>query len=578
MTSFNLSITVGSRCVAAACAWTGADGLTVEPVELGVGGTAPSVAFVDPAGELIFGDLALQLARDQPQRAIFDLQERVGDGIALLIGGRRLDPAQLYARLVGWAVDRSADQFGELPAGVTIGHPSEWGEYRLSLIADALASVGIAGFNFMTLPEAAVAQYEASAPLAPGELIAVYDLGGDSFTCTVLRKERDGVLALLGAPGAIRDLGGADFDDLVFQHVWQVSGLASSPTDTSDPAVIESLRQLRDACVAAKEALSDQTAAIITIAVPPMHKTVRLTRSEFEHLIDPALDRTADTLEEMLERAGVKTDALQAIFLTGGTSRIPRVAQRLSELLDRPIVIEADPRLSAAAGAARTGLPLAEERAAALAPAVETAAEADDDDAAPITDTPGRASNTNRLWHRNRGGLMVVIAALVTLLLTGSSAAIFDPAQYTGTGMSSGRPDGSHPSSSVIDDGEDEADDGDDEDHGPGTITVNPDEQTETESGDHSTTNEGQTTVPGTGSVAEEDNAAPPVDNWQTQDRAPSTSATSAIPQPQPQPQPSVVEPTIESPPADPPLDTTNPDPGEPDQGIPSPPESGISP
>ncbi|NLA28769.1 MAG: class I tRNA ligase family protein, partial [Propionibacterium sp.] len=118
MTSFNLSITVGSRCVAAACAWTGADGLTVEPVELGVGGTAPSVAFVDPAGELIFGDLALQLARDQPQRAIFDLQERVGDGIPLLIGGRRLDPAQLYARLVGWVVDRSADQFRDMVASV----------------------------------------------------------------------------------------------------------------------------------------------------------------------------------------------------------------------------------------------------------------------------------------------------------------------------------------------------------------------------------------------------------------------------------------------------------------------------
>ena len=44
---------------------------------------------------------------------------------------------------------------------------------------------------------------------------------------------------------------------------------------------------------------------------------------------------------------------LEAILLTGGSSRIPRIAQLLSERFDRPIAIDADPKAIVALGAAR---------------------------------------------------------------------------------------------------------------------------------------------------------------------------------------------------------------------------------
>ncbi len=73
-------------------------------------------------------------------------------------------------------------------------------------------------------------------------------------------------------------------------------------------------------------------------------------------MIEQALDRTLDALDDALERAGIGVEQVVAFLLVGGSSRIPRVAQRLSELFDRPLAIDPDPKSSIALGAARAAL------------------------------------------------------------------------------------------------------------------------------------------------------------------------------------------------------------------------------
>lgn len=562
MTSFNLAITVGSRCVSAVTAHTGSEGVVVEQVGLGAAGTAPSIAVMNSSGELVFGDAAEHCSAAQPQRTIRDLQQRVGDDVPLMVGGRLLDAAQVYAQLIAWVVERSTEQLGTRPCGVTIGHPADWGEYRLGLIAVALAQSGVDGFDFMALPDAAIAQYEVSSPLSPGELIAVYDLGGDGLTCTVLRKERDGGLTQLGSPGGLSSLGGADFDDLVFGHVLRVSGLAASGMDTRDPLVSSCLVRLRDACTLAKEQLSSETAVTIPVVVPPLDKSVRLTRSEFEQMIEPALDRSIDALDETLERAGIEADRLQAICLIGGSSRIPRIAQRLSEVLDRPIVIEADPRLSAACGAARSGLGLAEQRAQAMA-SLPDEPEADGEADVPHGEPSRRPAGRPGWWRRKRGGLMIVTAALVTLLVTGSSAAMSGSADQSGSGPSSSRPD-FWPGQSTP--AEDEAADLSElgalspaeDPSATGTAGSSPDAGTRS------------------GSAATAGANLPEDEIVDESDEDP-TTRTAAPVQPGPEePEPEAQQPPVDTPPAESPTEPTDPEPTETAPSILSPPESGI--
>ena len=432
MTSYNLAVALGSHRVAAASARTDADaGVVAEPINLGqstsaAADTAPSCVFVAAGGDLVFGDEAELRGRTEPERLICDLQHRLGDDVPLLVGGQRLAPEQLCAHLIAWVVERATAQLGEAPSGITIGYPAiEWGTHRLGLIANALAALDIDGFDFMSQPEAAIAQYEAAARLETGQTIAVYDLGGDGFSCTVLRKQRDGGFDQVGVPGGLSDLGGADFDDLVFRHVVGVSGLAKMGLDADDAQLRSALIRLREACATAKEELSSQTAVTIPVAVAATHTTVRLTRSEFEQMIEPALDRTIEVVEETLERAGVQVSQLEAVLLIGGSSRIPRVTQRLSESLDLPIVIDSDPALSAVLGAARAGLRFAEARAQAVIGAHEQQAAVVEDLPTPDDESAAQPAVRSKRRRRDRGRLMVFTAAVVTvvtLLLSGSSS------------------------------------------------------------------------------------------------------------------------------------------------------------
>jgi molecular chaperone DnaK (HSP70) len=69
-----------------------------------------------------------------------------------------------------------------------------------------------------TEPEAAAISYAAGERMADGDVVAVYDLGGGTFDAAVLRRTAGG-FELLGRPEGIEQLGGADFDEAVFDHV-----------------------------------------------------------------------------------------------------------------------------------------------------------------------------------------------------------------------------------------------------------------------------------------------------------------------------------------------------------------------
>jgi hypothetical protein len=172
------------------------------------------------------------------------------------------------------------------------------------------------------LSTAAAVAYGSKAP------VAVHDLGGSTFTAAVVRG-----LATVGQPVEL-DLGGADLDELVFEHVRAAVDLPD------DPALLASLRQ---ACTTAKEALSSDT----EVEIPVAGQGVRLTRAEFEDMARPLLAETAAAFRMAVEESGV-TPA--TVLLTGGAAWLPLLTQVVSEEMGRPVT--ATPPGAAAMGAA----------------------------------------------------------------------------------------------------------------------------------------------------------------------------------------------------------------------------------
>jgi molecular chaperone DnaK len=349
--TWHLGIDLGTTFTAAAIC--GSDG-RARMVGLADHGTAvPSVLLLTREGELLVGDAAVRRATDDPDRVARETKRRVGDPAPIVLGGSPYSAALLQARLLRWAVDKVVAQQGTPPAGIAVTHPASWGPYKLDELRSAIRQAEVDVTTYLPEPVAAATAYAAERPIRHGATIAVYDLGGGTFDACVVRRDEDtGAFEVVGTPEGVDRLGGIDFDEAVFDHVRRSLGGVLDGLDAEDPATLAGLAHLRRECTAAKETLSSDTTATISVILPNVATTVRLGRTEFEAMIRPALAETITALRRTIRNAGLTPDDLDAVLLVGGSSRIPQVSQLVSAELGRPVAVDAHPKDAIALGAA----------------------------------------------------------------------------------------------------------------------------------------------------------------------------------------------------------------------------------
>ena len=349
--SYHLGVDVGTTYTAAAVGRPA----RAEAVSLGTRSVSvPTVVYLD-GDQFLVGEPAARRAVTHPQGVAREFKRRVGDPTPLLLGGSPVSAELLMARVVEWVAAQVAATEGGPPASLAVTHPANWGEFKLDLLRQALRHVGVPVDHLVPEPVAAATSYATQRDLAPGTVVAVYDLGGGTFDAAVVRSEARG-FAIVGRPDGIERLGGIDFDHAVFRHVLDALGLDAGTLDDLDAGTATGLAQLREECVDAKEALSSETDVTIPVLLPGRHTEVRLTRTEFEAMIRPALDETLVALRRAIASAGVAVPDVSRVLLVGGSSRIPLVGQLVTAALDRPVAVDARPKDAIALGAALTAV------------------------------------------------------------------------------------------------------------------------------------------------------------------------------------------------------------------------------
>lgn len=346
--SYQVGVDLGATFTAAAVCRSGrADVVAFSPRAAFL----PSVAYANPDGSLVLGEAAEQRALTEPDRVARQFTRRVGDATPLRLGGVSMTADALAARYVAHVVGSVAGLAGGPATGVALTHPAGWGQHRIASLHSALVAQGLGGTVFLTGAQAAARAYGETAQLAAGDLVAVYDLGGSAFDAAVVRKLPDGRYALAGPPEEL-EVGGLDFDELVFDHVRTSLGAQWAALDPADPAVRLGLARLRRECARAKEALSADTDVQIPVLLPGIDSLVRLARAEFEELVRPAIEETAASLYRAIDAAAGAPEDVAAVLLTGGCARIPLVTQVVSEILGRPVTVAPNPKGDTAIGAA----------------------------------------------------------------------------------------------------------------------------------------------------------------------------------------------------------------------------------
>lgn len=248
-----------------------------------------------------------------------------------------VNPVQVSADILKALAQRArAALEGELD-GVVITVPAYFDDAQRQGTKDAARLAGLHVLRLLNEPTAAAIAYG----LDSGQegVIAVYDLGGGTFDISILRLSR-GVFEVL-ATGGDSALGGDDFDHLLADWLREQAGI-----DSRDDHGVQ--RQLLDAAIAAKIALSD--AEVVDVSVAGWQG--QITREQFESLIASLVKRTLMACRRALKYAGVTADEVLAVVMVGGSTRVPLVREQVGQFFGRTPLTSIDPDKVVAIGAA----------------------------------------------------------------------------------------------------------------------------------------------------------------------------------------------------------------------------------
>jgi molecular chaperone DnaK len=320
----------------------------------------PSVISFHVDGTVLVGTAARERALSDPEHTIFsvkrlmgrtlaDLQKELkliphqiserdaGNGRKVLtvrIGDREHTPEELSAMILREVRKRAGD-----PTRAVITVPAYFDDGQRQATRDAGRIAGLDVLRIVNEPTAAALAY--GLDRRDSDTVAVYDLGGGTFDCSILRIS-DGVFKVLSTNGDTY-LGGDDFDRAVMEVAAKEMGIDLE--GKKDPQFLQSLR---DQAERVKIALSSSESAEFVIA--PFRRT--FTRAEFEALIGRHIDRSLDRARRALKDAELTAKDIDEVVLVGGSTRIPYVRRRVGEFFGRTPHTDLNPDEVVALGAA----------------------------------------------------------------------------------------------------------------------------------------------------------------------------------------------------------------------------------
>jgi molecular chaperone DnaK (HSP70) len=310
----------------------------------------PSVVGLAADGTLLVGTPARNQHALYPERTVKSIKREMGTDHRVTLGDRTYSPPEISAMILRTLKTRAEAVLGTEVRKAVITVPAYFSDAQRQATRDAGQIADLEVVRILNEPTAAALAYGEDRHGA--RTILVYDLGGGTFDVSLVYVQGE-ITEVLASHGNNR-LGGDDFDQLLLDFVHDrfvrnggvdvradqraMSRLLRAVEEAKKRLSFEPYTRIREEHLTEHDGL-------------PVHLDLEVTRTEYEHLIRPLLERTLDSVHRALTDAGKRPEEVDEILLVGGATRTPLVSALLEEKTGLTPRQELHPDLCVAFGA-----------------------------------------------------------------------------------------------------------------------------------------------------------------------------------------------------------------------------------
>ena len=316
--------------------------------------TTPSyVAFTDT--ERLIGDSAKNQAALNPENTVYDAKRLIGRKFSdehvkrdkallsykivadkndkpMIDVSYKCERKEFSAEEISSMILTKMKEIGESFTGKSVKDavvtvPAYFNDSQRQATKDAGAIAGLNVLRIINEPTAAAIAYGLDKVKGKESNVLIFDLGGGTFDVSLLSID-DGIFEVKATAGDTH-LGGEDFDNRLVTHfTTEFKRKHKKDLSTNKRA----LRRLKTACERAKRNLSSSATA--NIELESLFEGVdfysSITRARFEDLCSDLFRNCMNPVEKVLTDAKMSKSEVDEVVLVGGSTRIPKVQELLS--------------------------------------------------------------------------------------------------------------------------------------------------------------------------------------------------------------------------------------------------------
>ncbi len=340
----------------------------------------PSVVGFTDKGERLVGQIARHQQVTNPENTVFSIKRFMGrrhhevsseekivpygitgaadELVKVDVRGKEYTPPEVSAMILQDLKKTAEDYLGETVTSAVITVPAYFNDSQRQATKDAGKIAGLEVERIINEPTAAALAY--GLEKKKNEKVAVFDFGGGTFDVSIL-DIGDNVFEVLSTNGDTH-LGGDDLDAVLINYLADEFKKTEGIDLRDDPMAHQ---RLKEAAEKAKCELSSQLESTVNLpfvtadASGPKHLQITISRSKFESLVEPILNRLKDPCQKALADAKLPAGDIAEILLVGGSTRIPKVQDIVKNLFGKEPNRSINPDEVVAVGAAIQGAVLA---------------------------------------------------------------------------------------------------------------------------------------------------------------------------------------------------------------------------